>query len=189
MTQKEFIFLYPIHQIFNFEINNYGWSRKGGINAFRKIYSNALNQCIDQRYRQNGFGINYVVFDDCIVSDIINLQPEDKTLKAGIDFKIHTTEKTYPVPDHILSQFGKATIIRVAGFHMWDCVEKLAKCAYEKEFDVLVDEDLTELFSTRFEREYFRSDKYPTYKPKKQGYIFKEFVEARKHRPWFWQNY
>jgi len=103
------------------------------------------------------------------VSNVINLQPEDKTLKIGVDFKIHTAEKTYPDPNNILSQFGEATIIRVAGFHLWDCVEKLAKCAHEIGLNVLVDEDLTELFSTRFESEYFKTDKYPTYEPKNKG--------------------
>lgn len=73
---------------------------------------------------------------------------------------------------------------------MWDCVEKLAKRAYEKGLDVLVDEDLTEFFSWRLRDPNFRVDKYSTYNPKKDGPVFfKNFMEARKQKPWLWQNY
>lgn len=191
MAQKEFIFLYPIPQIINFEVKNHGWSEKEGIDGFRKKYRDALNECIDKRYRQKGFGINYAIFDDCIVSDIINPLPEDKIIKVGIDFKTHTAEKVYPSQEYILRQLGEVSVIRIAGFHMWDCVEKLAKCAYENEkgLDVLVDEDLTEFFSRRLSDKNFRIDKYPTYQPNKLGSMFQAFMEARKQRPWLWQNY
>ena len=189
MAQKEFIFLYPIPQIIDFEIKNHSWSERGSINTFRKRYSDVLNRCIDQRYRQKGFGVNYAIFDDCVVSDVINLRPEDKIIKVGIDFKIHTAEKVYPDQDYILSQLNEMMIIRIAGFHMWDCVEKLAKRAYEKGLNVLVDEDLTEFFLQRLKDKNFRTDKYLTYQPKRQGSMFKDFIEARKQRPWLWQNY
>lgn len=192
MAQKEFVFLYPISEIFNFEIENHGQSKKGGVDAFRKKYIDTLNRCIDERYRQKGFGINYAIFDDCVVSDVINLQPEDKIIKVGIDFKTHIAEKVYPDQNHILSQLGEATIVRIAGFHMWDCVEKLAKYAYyayKKGLDVLVDEDLTEFFSRRLNDKDFRTDKYPTYQPRRQGSMFRDFMRAREQRPWLWQKY
>lgn len=188
MAEKEFVFLYPIPQIINFEVKNHGWSEKGGVDAFRKKYSDVLNRCIDQRYRQKGFGINYAIFDDCVVSKVINLRPGDKIIKVGIDFKIHTAEKAYPNQEYILNQLNKISIIRIAGFHMWDCVEKMAKCAYGKGLNVLVDEDLTEFFSGRLNDKDFRIDKYPTYKPRRHG-MFKYFMEAREQRPWLWQNY
>jgi hypothetical protein len=60
---------------------------------------------------------------------------------------------------------------------MWDCVEKLAKTAYEKGIDVLVDEDLTEFFSERLKDPNFKIDKYPTYNPREGGdFCFKEFI-------------
>lgn len=49
---KEFVFLYPIPEIINYEIENHGWSEDGGVEAFRQKYRSMLNRCIDARYRQ-----------------------------------------------------------------------------------------------------------------------------------------
>lgn len=189
MAQKEFVFLYPIPEIINFEIKNHGWSEKGGVETFREKYSSTLNRCIDERYRQKGFGINFTIFDDCSVSEVISLQSLDRIIKVGLNFKIHTVERIYPSQNYILGQLNGVQVIRVAGFHMWDCVEKLANCAYGKGLDVLVDEDLTEFFSWRLNDQDFKVDKYPTYNPRKQGSMFKDFMRARKKRPWLWQDY
>ncbi len=43
MAKKEFVFLYPIPEIINFEIKNHGWHEKGGEEAFRKKYKKVLN--------------------------------------------------------------------------------------------------------------------------------------------------
>lgn len=163
MAQKEFIFLYPISQIFDFEIKNHGWSNEGGMDAFRKKYSDTLNRCIDKRYRQKNFRINFAVFDDCAVSSVIRLQSPDRIIKVGLDFKTHRAERVYPNQEYILSQLERVKIIRIAGFHRWDCVEKLAKFAYEKRLDVLVDEDLTENLPYRLEDENFKEEEYLKY--------------------------
>ena len=187
MTNKEFVFLYPIPEIINFEVKNHGWHEKGGVEAFRKKYGDMLNKCIDQRYRQKGFGINWAIFDDCAVSEIIEIRSSDRIIKVGLDFKTHTTKKVYPNQDNILSQISGVRVIRIAGFHMWDCVEKLAKRAYEIGLDTLVDEDLTEFFSWRINDRDFTTDKYPTHNPRKKVSI--DFMRARKQLPWLWQNY
>lgn len=190
---KQFVFLYPIPEIMDFEIKNNGSFES--VDQFRQRYSKLLNSSIDIRYRQNGFGINYLVFDGSSVSDVIELQDSDRLIEVGLDFKTHTTKQSngeypYPNQDHILNQLEGTKVIRVAGFHMWDCVEKLAKRAYERELDTLVDEDLTEFFSGRLMDPDFKIDKYPTYNPRKnRGFMFDMFLEARKNRPWLWQNY
>ena len=194
MSRKEFMFLYPIPEIINFEIKNHGGSKKGDADAFRKKYSKTLNKCINERYRQKGFGINYAVFDGSPVSDVIKVQESDKIIEVGLDFKTHTTEQPdgeypYPDQDYILNQLSGVRVIRIGGFHMWDCVEKLAKRAYERGLDTLVDEDLTEFFSWRLDDLDFKTDKYPTYNPKKLGSMFEDFMRARKDKPWLWQNY
>jgi hypothetical protein len=192
---KQFIFLYPIPEIINFEIENHGRYEKGGVDTFRQKYKNTLNRCINVRYRQKGFGINYAVFDKSPVSDLIELQQSDKIIEVGLDFKTHTTKQPngdypYPNQDYILNQLNGVNVIRIAGFHMWDCVEKLAKRAYEKGLDTLVDEDLTEFFTGRLKDIDFKVDEYPTYNARKQlGSMFKIFIEARKGRPWLWQDY
>jgi len=192
---KQFVFLYPIPEIIDFEIKNHGWSENGGVDSFRQKYSKLLNASIDTRYRQKGFGINYAVFEGSPVSDVIELQDSDRVIGVGLDFKTHTTKQSngeypYPDQDYILNQFNGVQVLRVAGFHMWDCVERLAKRAYELGLDTLVDEDLTEFFSGRLNDPDFKIDEYPTYNPrKKQGSMFDMFMEARKERPWLWQTY
>ncbi|MFA5230440.1 MAG: hypothetical protein WC422_03465 [Candidatus Paceibacterota bacterium] len=183
----QFVFLYPVPQIIDFEINRHAsWSGK----VFKKKYKKILNQCIDQRYRQKGFDINYVIFNDCVISNIIRVYSNDKIIKAGIDFRQHILMNLYPDQDYILNQLNEESIIRIAGYHMWDCVDKLAKRAYQRKMDVLVDEDLTEFLSTRLDDKDFRTDQYPTYRPGKQNeLLLSSFMEARKQRPWLWQNY
>jgi len=125
---------------------------------------------------------------------VIELNQEDKIIYVGMDEKTHCTEQqdgTFPYPnqDYILNQFGKVKILRVGGFHMWDCVEKLAKRAYERGIDVLVDEDLTEFFVSRLRDSDFAVDKYPTYNPSKNnGWALESFMKAREGRPWLWQQ-
>ncbi len=190
IKMKHFVFLYPIPEIIDFEIENHGWSEEGGADAFKQKYKSLLNRCIDVRYRQKGFDINYVIFDGSSVSDVIELRETDRIIKVGLDFKTHTTKHLYPDPDFILDQLGDVKIIRIAGFHLWDCVEKLARRAYERELDTLVDEDLTELFASRIKDPDFRIDKYPTYNPRKYGdSMFEIFMEARRNKPWLWQDY
>lgn len=192
---KCFIFLYPLQEIINLEINNHSYGQDEGEGAFRQKCKKYLNRIIDARYRKNGFAVHWAVFDDCAISDIIDVRPADKIIKVGLDFKTHTTKQTdgtfpYPSPDFILNQLGEAAVIRIAGFHMWDCVEKLAKRAYEREFDTLVDEDLTEFFFWRIKDRGFKIDEYPSFNPREIGEImFGEFMKARRERPWLWQNY
>ncbi len=192
---KSFVFLYPIPEIINFEIQNHGWFEEGGVDAFRQRYRSTLNRCIDVRYRQKGFDINYALFNGHEISDVIEIQPLDKIIEVGLDFETHTKKQLdgkypYPNQDYILNQLNNGGIIRIAGFHMWDCVEKLAKRAYEIGLDTLVDEDLTEFFPGRLRDSDFRVDRYPTYNPRKDsdsGYEL--FMEARKNKPWLWQEY
>jgi len=192
---KEFIFLYPISEIFDLEIKNNGWFEKGGIEIYRLKYKTMINKCIDLRYRKKGFNINYVIFNKSSLSNIIKLQESDKVIKIGLDFNTdHTKQKNEEYfnsnLDEILCKLNNFSILRIGGFHMWDCVEKLAKKAYELGFDTLVDEDLTEFFTERLRDLNFKLENYPTYNPRKdQISEFNSFIEARKEKPWLWQNY
>jgi len=49
-----------------------------------------------------------------------------------MNYGYHRTKNadgTYPYPDqgYILNQFMPVESLRVAGFHLWDCVQRLAK--------------------------------------------------------------
>jgi hypothetical protein len=162
--------------------------------TFKSEYSRILNSCIDLRYRKNDFGINYLVFDDTGVSDIINFRKGDRIARAGLTFVKHVAEKTYPNPDYILNQFLPSELghLRLAGFHAWDCVEKLAKRAHKRGIDVLVDEDLTQFLISRYVQDpNFKMDFYPGFNPQvfKSLSTLNSFFEARKGKPWFVQNY
>lgn len=184
---KSFVFLYPIPEYFNAEIERWGWRAGDG---FKEKYSKMLNQCIDARYRQKGFEISYAIFDNHEISDMVNLQPDDKIIPVRIDFKTHISyPPVYPDPDIILAKLGNP--LRIGGFHMWDCVQKLAERAYEKGIDTLVDEDLTEFFAFCIKQEPFAIDKYPSYDPRKylDESTFESFMSARRGKPWLWQDY
>jgi len=192
---KEFAFLYPIPEYIDFEIKNHGWHEKGGPENFKKKYGDTLNQCIDLRYRQNGFGINYVIFNDHPISEVVNVQISDRIIKTDINYKKHAIKQPdgthlYPDPDYILDQLPKLKTLTIGGFHLTDCVERFAKRAYERKLDVLVDEDLTELFARRLNDPNFKIDKFPSIDPKKYGkFLFEFFMNARKDKPWLWQKY
>jgi len=192
---KAFIFLYPISRYIDNEIKNNAYGQKGGEEVFRQKCQKLLNQCIDLRYRQNGWPICYALFNDCVISDLIRLHPADKIIKVGLDFKTHTAQRPdkifpYPDEDFILDQMGPVDTVRVAGFHIWDCAEKLARRAYERGLKTLIDEDLTEFFFWRIKSQDFALDHFPSFNPKNMNpRLFAEFMAARKIRPWLWQEY
>lgn len=196
MNEKAFIFLYPIPEYIDSEIENHSfWRNEEERSSYRQRYQELLNNCIGNRYRQKGFSINYAIFNGHAISDVILLQPTDKIIEVGLDFSTHTTQlpnETYPYPDSdfILDQLGDIQKIIVTGFHLWDCVEKLAKRAYERGLNTLVDEDLTEFLFRRIDDEDFKIDTYPTYNPREGSeLLFELFMNARKDKPWLWQNY
>lgn len=170
-------------------------ARRDRVNSFRPVYIAKLNSCINWRYRKSGFQVYFAILDDCQVSSIIDLQSEDRVIKVGIDSQTHRTKREdesylYPDQDYILNQLNSPSKIIIAGFHMWDCVEKLARKAYERGINTLVDEDLTEFFAGRLKDRDFRVKTYPTYDARKhQRNMFGMFMVARRDKPWLWQNY
>jgi hypothetical protein len=216
---KSFVFLYPIAEYINHEIKNKseGYSdhflekltkfemnrasskpeklrirhylREVRENRFKNYYANMLDECIDKRYRQKDYAINYALFNNHVISKVINLRPSDKVITVGMTLDEHKIRR-YPSNDFILEQLGNPEILRIGGFHMWDCVEKLAKRAYKKGIDVLVDEDLTEFSFARFRDNDIKTDTYPSFNPDSlEGFVKDEFVRVRKARPWLWQEY
>ncbi|MFA5259406.1 MAG: hypothetical protein WC979_06785 [Candidatus Pacearchaeota archaeon] len=165
---------------------------------FRPIYSQALNKSIDLRYRKNGFRIFYALLNDAQLSETITLHPEDRVVYTGMDIKTHRTPDAngnypYPSEDFILDKLGEITKLVVSGFHLNDCVQRVAKRAYERKIDVLVDEELTELFGHNIRRPEFNPQRYPSINLLEliaDPEFFKIINEKRKERPWLynWQE-
>ncbi len=192
---KTFVFLYPIPEYIDFEIDRGANKNRESSDVFRARYKKMLNACIATRYRQNGFFVKYVMFDNHQISDLIEIQKGDDIIRTELDFKTHTTKRkdgTFPYPDNnlILQRLEPATTLRIGGFHMWDCVDKFAKRAYERGIDTLVDEDLTEFLTYQINNKKFRIDKYPNVdRDKFGGDMWEEFIRVRQSRPWMWQEY
>jgi len=162
---------------------------------FRRVYSQKLNHSIDARYRQRGFRIFYALLDNTRISNIIQLQPLDRIIYVGMDAKIHRTPDAngkYPYPDRdfILNQLGSVKRLVVSGFHLNDCVKKISRRAYIRGINVLVDEELTELFGWNLKRPEFNPGEYPSINPKDvitNPEIFEFFMQRRKRQPWLYQ--
>ena len=170
-------------------------ARKDLASFFKPIYRRKLNECINLRYRNTGFDIVYVLLDGEPLSDIIEPHAEDRAIYVGMDATTHRTKMadvTYPYPnqDYILNQLGLTNHLRIGGFHVWDCVEKLAKRAHERRIDVLVDEDLTDLFVISMKKREFDPSRYPSINPRLEGEeYFENYMGCRRGVPWLWQDY
>lgn len=152
---KEFLFLYPVKAYIE---NSY-------IPRIERLHPNmrekifGINDIIDARYRQQGFTINWLMFqpsaendfaEESKVSQFIHIQPHDRLLDSQI-----TTEQTNPPllkhadPEFVLSQLPQPIDeLIIGGFHLGDCVDKIASFAYQRGIQVFVDEDTTEHFFT-----------------------------------------
>ena len=188
---NQFLYLYPIQEYLEYEIErNYYIIDPHSKKPFTEKYFSSLNKVISLRYRRKGFGINWVVFNDRPVFKRVHTEATDRILPVDVSFEAHTSEKLYPSEETILDQIPEGRLV-LTGFHMWDCVEKVARRAHERGIEVLVDEDLTEFFSgiVAFDPERDLQN-YPSYNPREErGFRFDLFMGARRGKPWLWQKY
>lgn len=129
-------------------------------------YFNTLNTCIDKRYRMQDYSIKFVTFSDTPVDYHVNVIGDDTIIHADISFSDMVERSIYANAQYIINQLRNSNEIshlRIGGFHMRDCVEKVAKSAYESGIDVLVDEDLTEFLTMNIKRGSFDESQFPGY--------------------------
>ena len=161
---------------------------------YRQVYSDKLNQAIDLRYRKKGFRIFYALLNDTQMSDVIRLEKEDEIIYVGMDEKTHRTpnkDGNYPYPDRdfILDGLGNLDKLIVSGFHLNDCVKKISRRAHLRGINVLVDEELTELFGGEIKRPEFDASKYPSIDPRDiitNPYLLEYFFKRRENKPWLY---
>jgi len=220
METRKFAFIYPTDEIFNQELSNHPvpnqiisqWTRdrehlflpkiqavksqrevrkiqaevrREQAELFRPTYSQKLNSCINHRYRKNNFQVYWVSTSQEPISSVVQVHPEDHLIDDNAN------GKTYANPDFILDQILPVDRLVLAGFHLGDCVERIARRAHKRRINVLVDEDLTEFFAWRLMDPDFRIKTYPTYNPQKGNRIssFEHFMRIRKGKPWLYQDY
>ena len=98
---KQFIFLYPISEILDYEIKNHSYHEDN--KSYRDKYSYLLNRCIDVRYRKNGYVINYALFNGSPISEIIELIK--KTQGDGSLFKVKLTNILFTFHGEFIDKF------------------------------------------------------------------------------------
>lgn len=153
--------------------------------AYRRIYADSLNSCIDRRYRQKGFSINYVLSNGESISSVIKIVDSDKVIHVNGTHTISRSDCEY-----VLDSLGQVPFIRVGGFHFGDCVQRFAEVACLRGVESLVDEELTELFGGFFERSDFNPEIFPSIDPRKKisyDNFIELFVRQRQDKPWLYQ--
>lgn len=91
----------------------------------------------------------------------------------------------------VIDKEGRSDHLRATGFYRDSHVEDVAKAAYERGLDVLVDKDMTEMLPLLLKRKIFRPSTYPSLKPERffegEPEALARFLHRRKNEPWLWQ--
>ncbi len=221
---EKFAFLFPDNFHFSIEIMNgsYGWNcpswkkrwsptlleakdeiekkdlKKKALKekSFRYLpkYFRVFNKCINERYREKDFQINWVSLNNVPVSQYVETFSKDKIILSGVSYKGKNELSGYPNFSKLINEIGDCGHLRVGGHMVWDCVSKFAEEAHERGLDVLIDEDLTDFFNSRIKIPSFRTNVYPSINFKEMyskvaGRGFEDFMRSRKGKPWFYQAY
>lgn len=165
--KKVFLYLYPIEEfnrIFLFGDSYYKEENR------EKPFP-ILNECIEKRYRSQGYDIIYALYPDKNIYGIIP-KPNDKIIYTDISFKQASgynedgTEKSndeikYPNEQFLINQLGQIDEIVIGEFHFGDCVKRVAECCYENDINTLVNLNLTDLFfNLYYQKDYFNIKNY-----------------------------
>ena len=145
---KSIIILYPIQEYVDALID----SRE--LPEIKEKYISIYQNLIHQRYPD--FQLIYVMFsenenpENPNMSQLwqgISIEEKDIIGACGISLSQHCQEQIYPNPEKIIDLCPcPIDELVIVGFHLWDCVEKIAEYAYKQGIKVMVDEDLTEVF-------------------------------------------
>jgi hypothetical protein len=190
---KLFLFCYP-HDIF-FE-HPIRWSSQD---------IERLDTVINVRYRQQGWKIGYVTYNNWNPITQLTRTKEDLLIKDGQDVyhdkktgsikRISTDELAWPTPKAIVSQLPTVADLRVGGFHEGSCVDMIAEEAYRSDIKTLVDEEVTDLFRIIKPEDALNPASFPGMDRCRQfrnsAVIMEHFLEQRAGKPWNydWSTY
>ena len=165
---KVFLYLYPIKEyteMFLFQDDKLydEWNIKRPLPI--------LNECIQKRYRDNGYQVVFVIYPD---KNIFGVEPkkEDKIILTDVTFdeasayySDGTPKKNfipkYPNEQLILEKLGNVDKLVIGGYHFNDCVKRVGEVALNMGINTTIDIDLTDLFFSVYKYdEYFQIDQY-----------------------------
>ena len=182
------LFLYPVEEYF---VNQTGWREAF---AFRRDYATALHETIEKRYRANGFCVSWVLFPDVRPSELAPIELRDQLITVDVPFNQSPSTYRYASQEIIFAALPAVSHVRVAGFHLWDCVQRTAREAHRRGIDTLVDEDLTELSAFRLVDRHRGIPESPrqavfdpaVYQPPRipPGFTGEHFLNVRSGKPW-----
>ena len=179
---KVFLYLYPIKEFVSPFVPRVS-SNHDKLNDYEigKIFE-VLNDVIDKRYRKKGYKVVFVLYPDKNIYGV-ELKSNDIVIKTDITFNDVKSNYKYPNEKYLIQQIGTVDELVVAGYHVMDCVKRVAKIALASGIDTLVDIDLTDLFFNLYKRkEYFNeeiydSERFKTYMINMMGNEDKELME------------
>lgn len=172
----------------------------------RQLFSSRINRAVQERYRDRGYDVHWVLFAEHQPSPLIEILPQDNIISADISFKTHTTKRpdgTYQYADtqQIIRHVRPYQDVVVTGYHVSDCVDRIAAATHAAGHQTLVDEDLTENFLYLSSKPGFRVHYFPSMKPEyldnedentSEPFSMRELskklrAEEQKKRPWLYQ--
>ena len=188
--QKVFLYLYPIKEFTNMFLFHDD-----------KLYDEwnvprplpILNATIDKRYREKGYQVVFALYLDRELYGI-EQKDRDKIIYTDIPFSEASAydengnEKKnfipkYPNERFLIEQLEPVDELVVGGYHVMDCVKRVAEVALQSGINTLVDLDLTDLFFNLYKQnDYFDMENYSPEKFKmnmisRHGNEYTEFEE------------
>ena len=146
---KVFLYLYPIKDYTKMFLHDDEYYDEEHLERPLPI----LNETIEKRYREKGYQVVFVLYSD---RDLYGIEKKEVDKVIFTDIFFSDSSNRYPSEELLLNQLGNIDELVVGGYHVLDCVKRVAENALLKGINTLVDLDLTDLFFKLYQqKEYF----------------------------------
>lgn len=164
--KKVFLYLYPIEEyqkMFMCSDNYY-------VTHDLENPMIVLNECIEKRYKDNGYEVIVANYPDKAVygvskSNIDRIINTNVTFKEASGYREDGSEKPieevkYPSEQYLLEQVGNVDEIIIGGFHLGDCVKRVAEHFHKNGINTMIDIELTDFLFHLYKQPYFKRESY-----------------------------
>lgn len=164
--KKVFLYLYPIKEYADvFILDNEYYDSNGEKRPF-----DIMNECIEKRYRNNGYEVVWVLYPDKEIYGLV-LKESDRVIYSDVSFteatgydkngnKKDKDKIKYPNEELLINQLGDIEKLVVGGYHAMDCVKRVAETSLKHGIDTIIDMDLTDMFNSIYwHQDYFDVEK------------------------------